>query len=74
MSTITLVEAQARLSELIEQLQPGVITKDVKPIARLTVEQTLEPTPRIPGSLRGTVLFMAPDFEGPLDDFKEYME
>jgi len=30
--------------------------------------------PRRPGSLRGTVLGMATDFNAPLDDFKEYME
>lgn len=26
------------------------------------------------GTLQGTVLYMAPDFDAPLDDFKEYME
>jgi hypothetical protein len=26
------------------------------------------------GTLKGTVLYMAPDFDAPLDDFKEYME
>jgi hypothetical protein len=26
------------------------------------------------GSLKGTVTYMAPDFDAPLDDFKEYME
>jgi hypothetical protein len=26
------------------------------------------------GSLRGTVKYMAPDFDAPLDEFKEYME
>jgi hypothetical protein len=30
--------------------------------------------PRRPGTLRGTVKYMAPDFDAPLDDFKEYME
>jgi hypothetical protein len=27
-----------------------------------------------PGFVRGSVLSMAPDFEAPLDDFKEYLE
>jgi hypothetical protein len=26
------------------------------------------------GTMKGSVLFMAPDFDAPLDDFKEYME
>lgn len=29
--------------------------------------------PRQPGTLRGTVTYMAPDFDAPLDAFKEYM-
>jgi len=29
--------------------------------------------PRQPGSLWGTVTYMAPDFDAPLDEFKEYM-
>jgi hypothetical protein len=35
------------------------------------------PPPRPPrrlGTLRGTVRHMAPDFDAPLEDFKEYME
>jgi prevent-host-death family protein len=38
MSTVTLEEAQAHLSELIDRLQPGetlVITRHEKPVARL---------------------------------------
>ena len=31
-------------------------------------------TPLIYGTLKGTVLYMAPDFAGPLEEFKEYME
>lgn len=30
--------------------------------------------PRRPGGLKGTVKYMAPDFDAPLDDFQEYME
>jgi len=26
------------------------------------------------GTLKGTVKYMAPDFDGPLNDFREYME
>jgi prevent-host-death family protein len=75
--TVTLQEAQARLAELIEQLRPGeevVITSHHKPVARLVGEGTAPPRPRQLGTLRGTVLYMAPDFDAPLDDFKDYME
>ncbi len=73
MSTVTLEEAQARLGELIARLQPGeviVITRDEKPVARLVAE----PPARKFGSLKGTVLYMAPDFDAPLDEFKDYVE
>jgi antitoxin (DNA-binding transcriptional repressor) of toxin-antitoxin stability system len=74
---ITLEEAQARLPELIERLQPGeelIITRDQQPVARLTAaDQTPKPLRKL-GTLKGSVLYMAPDFDAPLDDFKEYME
>jgi antitoxin (DNA-binding transcriptional repressor) of toxin-antitoxin stability system len=75
--TVTLQEAQARLPELIEQLRAGeeiVITRDQKPVARLVREGTPPPRPRQLGTLKGTVLYMAPDFDAPLEDFKDYME
>jgi len=29
--------------------------------------------PRRPGTLQGTVTYMAPDFDAPLDEFQDYM-
>jgi len=78
MSTVTLEEAQAHLAELIERLQPGeelVITRNATPIAGLVSKA--EPPPakrRRSGTLKGTVLYMAPDFNEPLEEFKEYMK
>jgi antitoxin (DNA-binding transcriptional repressor) of toxin-antitoxin stability system len=49
MSTFTLEEAQARLPQLIERLQPGeeiVITRDQKPVARLVAEERPKRKPR----------------------------
>ena len=77
MLTVTLEEAQAQLPKLIEQLRPGeeiIITRDQKPVARLVGEAQPERKPRRPGTLKGSVLYMAPDFDAPLEDFKEYME
>jgi len=78
MTTVSIQEAQVRLSELIHRLAPGeevVITENQQPVARL-VSAAIPPQrqPRRPGTLRGTVLYMAPDFDAPLDDFKVYME
>ena len=77
MSSLTVQEAQAKLSELIHNLKPGdevVITDNDQPVARLVPAEQRKQTPRRPGTLRGTVKYMAPDFDAPLDDFTEYME
>jgi antitoxin (DNA-binding transcriptional repressor) of toxin-antitoxin stability system len=78
MATMTILEAQAELMNVIHRLAPGdevVITENDLPVARLVPTTPIAPKkPRQPGTLRGTVLYMAPDFDAPLDDFKEYME
>jgi prevent-host-death family protein len=78
MTEVTLQEAQAKLAELIHGLAPGeevVITENSQPVARLIPPASEPPRPpRQLGTLRGTVLYMAPDFDAPLEDFKEYME
>jgi prevent-host-death family protein len=75
MSTVTLEEAQATLPQLLEQLQPGeeiTITEHGRPLARVKkAERTSWPCKA--GSAAGKV-WMAPDFDAPLEDFKEYME
>ena len=79
MTTVPLQEAQANLPELIHRLAPGeevIITENDQPVARIvppTATTTPKPQRKL-GTLRGTVLHMAPDFDAPLEDFKEYME
>ena len=78
MTTIPIQEAQANLRELIHSLTPGtelVITENDRPIARLVSEaEPAAKPPRRLGTMKGTVLYMAPDFDAPLEDFKDYME
>jgi antitoxin (DNA-binding transcriptional repressor) of toxin-antitoxin stability system len=77
MSSVTIEDAQAHLPELIDQLAPGeelVILRGDQPVAKLVGQAKPGRPPRRPGTLRGTVLYMAPDFDAPLEDFKEYME
>ncbi len=76
MTIVSIQEAQAKLSELIHRLMPGeevVITENNQPVARLTAATPSRPVRKL-GTLKGTVLYMAPDFDAPLEDFKEYME
>jgi prevent-host-death family protein len=74
--TVTIKEAQAKLSDLIHRLQDGdevVITEDGRPVAKLARAESTKQWPCKAGSARGKI-WMAPDFDAPLDDFKEYME
>ena len=76
MATITIEEAQAKLPQLIEDLNPGeevVITKGGQPCAQVKkTERTSWPCKA--GSYRKAEFWMASDFDASLDDFKEYME
>jgi len=76
MSTVTLEEAQAHLPQLIERLQAGeavIITRDQKPVARLSAEARTKRKPRQPGNCKGMLTIVADDEEHLLD-FAEYME
>lgn len=76
MTTVSIQEAQAQLPRLIERAEAGeqfVITRDEKAVAQLTAAATPSRKPRQPGTLKGTVLYMAPDFAAPLEELKEYM-
>ncbi len=75
MTTITLEEAQAHLSEIIDRLQPGeplVITRDDQPVARLLAEEKPKRKPRKPGNCKG-MLTIVQDDEEHLKDVAEYM-
>ena len=77
MPTISIEEAQSSLARLIQGLASGeaiVITENDRPVATLTAASPAVRSPRPPGFLRGSVLYMAPDSDAPLDDFQEYME
>lgn len=78
MATVPLREAQATLPELVHRLAPGdkiVITENDQPIATLTpMPSVSNAQPRELGTMKGTVLYMAPDFDAPLEEFREYME
>jgi antitoxin (DNA-binding transcriptional repressor) of toxin-antitoxin stability system len=73
---IPVADAQMHLRELIEGLVPGdelVIVVAGEPVATLTRKPRTS-WPCQPGSAKDTKHWMAPDFDAPLDDFREYME
>jgi len=76
MCTVTLEEAQAQLSEVIDKLAPGeevIITRNEQPVAKLVGQQRPIRQPRRPGSAKGKLVILAEDTEH-LKDFKDYME
>ena len=76
MSIVTIEVAQATLPQLIEAMNPGeevIIVKDGQPCAQVKKTE-LTSWPCKAGSYRKTEFWMAPDFDAPLDEFKEYME
>lgn len=77
MASVSVEEAQGRLSELIRHLVPGeelILTENEQPVAKLAAIQPAPSKERRLGTQRGSVLYMAPDFDAPLEDFREYME
>jgi antitoxin (DNA-binding transcriptional repressor) of toxin-antitoxin stability system len=76
MSSVNINDAQAHLPQIIAGLKPDeelLITQDGEPLAVLTRSPHTS-WPRKAGSAKDTTHWMAPDFDAPLDDFKEYME
>jgi antitoxin (DNA-binding transcriptional repressor) of toxin-antitoxin stability system len=76
MTSLPLLQVQAQLPELIHQLAPGdevVISENDQPVARILPPRPAQVSRKL-GSLSGTVLYMAPDFNAPLEELKEYME
>jgi antitoxin (DNA-binding transcriptional repressor) of toxin-antitoxin stability system len=77
MATLTVEEAQSRLAQIIDGLSPGeevVLTRDDKPVATIrAAPKSEEPTPRQFGTLKGTVLYIAPDFDDIPEGFEEYL-
>ena len=75
MPTITLEEAQANLAELVARLPPGgevVLTRDNTPVATLKATAPPRKTPQL-GTLAGTIIHLAPDFDAIADGFDEYL-
>lgn len=76
MTTVTIEDAKAHLAEIIGGLRPGeeiVLTDGGEPQAKLVrTERTSWPCKA--GSYRKAEFWMAPDFDAPLDEFKDYME
>jgi antitoxin (DNA-binding transcriptional repressor) of toxin-antitoxin stability system len=75
--TIEVQEAQSHLKELIAGLGPGeqiVLTEDQRPVARLVSELRALGRRPAPGLGKGSITYIAPDFDETPEEFKEYLE
>ncbi len=76
MATVNLDDAKAHLREIISGMNPGeqlLIVQDGEPVATLT-RAWASRWPCKAGSAKGNKHWMAPDFDSPLEDFREYSE
>jgi len=74
--TIPIEDVSSRLREVIDALDPSdeiTIVADGQPIAKLRRQQR-KTWPCQPGSAKEITHWMAPDFDAPIDDFKEHMQ
>jgi antitoxin (DNA-binding transcriptional repressor) of toxin-antitoxin stability system len=76
MTTLNLDEAQARLREIVAGLQPGeevLLTDNGQPVA--TIRGTLPESRKLPrlGTLKGSILYIAPDFDAIPEGFEDYL-
>jgi antitoxin (DNA-binding transcriptional repressor) of toxin-antitoxin stability system len=78
-TTLAVEDLKLTLSELLDRLAPGeeiVLTRKQQPVAKLVAEPPKPPQPTRPGPGlgKGMITFIAPDFDAPLEDMREYME
>jgi prevent-host-death family protein len=75
MSKFNIAEAKARFSELVQKAMLGeevIIAKDNRPVAKL-VPLDRPKQPRKPGSGKGQILYIAPDFDATPEGFEDYV-
>jgi antitoxin (DNA-binding transcriptional repressor) of toxin-antitoxin stability system len=73
--TIPLEQADGHLAEIIDKLPRGeevVLTRENKAVATHKATQP-DLTPRMFGTLKGTILYIAPDFDAIPEEFEDYL-
>ncbi len=74
MATFNIAEAKTKFSALVQKAMLGeeiIIAKDNKPVLKL-VALNAPGAPRKPGSGKGQILYIAPDFDATPEGFDDY--
>ncbi|BCH26432.1 type II toxin-antitoxin system Phd/YefM family antitoxin [Mesorhizobium sp. L-8-3] len=72
---ISIAEAKAKFSELIKRAEAGeeiLVTRHGKVVARVVPPEGEVRKPPLLGALKGQI-WIADDFDEPLEEFREYM-
>lgn len=72
---LSIEDAQANLRQITAALEPGeelTLIDNGQPLARLVKSSEETSWPCKAGSAKDKILWIAPDFDVPLDDFAEY--
>ncbi|MGI8991900.1 MAG: type II toxin-antitoxin system Phd/YefM family antitoxin [Bryobacteraceae bacterium] len=67
---VNIAEAKTRFSELVQKAMLGeevIVAKENKPVVKIV---PIKPVKREPGTGKG--IWMAADFDAPLEDFQDY--
>lgn len=75
MATFNIAEAKTHFSQLVQKAMLGeeiIIAKDNTPVLKL-VPLDQPKRPRQPGSGKGQILYVAPDFDDTPEGFEEYV-
>jgi prevent-host-death family protein len=75
MSKFNIADAKTHFSKLVQKAMLGeevIIAKDNKPVLKL-VPLDMPKQPRKPGSGKGQILYVAPDFDSTPEGFKDYV-
>lgn len=76
MQTMPLDQAEGHLVEIVEKLNPDeeiVLTRDDRPVATIRATSAkVSEQPRF-GTLRGSILRIAPDFDAIPEGFEDYV-
>jgi prevent-host-death family protein len=73
---VSVAEAKAKFSELLKRAEAGeevAVTRHGKVVARLVPPTAVPKKPPLLGALKGKI-WIADDFDEPLEEFEEYRE
>lgn len=75
MSQVMLEDTNSQLARLVEQARRGeeiIILRGSTPVAKIVPLPEEKPVSHF-GNAKDILIYMADDFDAPLDDFKDYM-